>query len=332
MLKCLGMDRIDAGVPCSAKGFTDVSFSASESWLEIPAAEQPDRLAFVLLGDETVGPQLALLRSSPGSPTPAPVHLHASDTLRIVLRGEYRVGRDRYGPGSFRFQAGWRAYSGEDAKSSDGTWLLIVAGDRRGTRARLVDPVLENGAENRLVREMQAALQRSLGVAEDDWNSDDPRHTSGPSALQTTIGRVARSGKLHGSFGERSGWCATGPASAAAVGVLGDPVAGPVIVLSHTAARHVAMPQSRFGTELFRVIVAGSGETDGRLYQAGDMRLQPAHEWCGAVTAGSQGLQELLVFGDRRHLDPDVDEKGWPAELPGLVDGLVDHLTDPSAR
>lgn len=325
------MYRIDTGGTSSTTGFADVSFSASESWLEIPTAQQPDRITFLLLGDEKVGPQLALIRSSPGSPAPAPVHLHASDTLRIVLHGEYRVGRDRYGPGSFRFQAGWRAYSGEDAKSAEGTWLLIVAGDRRGTRARLVDPELENSAENRLVREMQAALQRSLGVAEDDWNSDDPCHTSGPSALQTTIGRVARSGKLQGSFTERSGWCATGPASTAAVGVLGDLVAGPVIVLSHTAARHVAMPRSRFGTELFRLVVAGSCEIDGRRYGTGDIRLQPGHEWCAPVIAGSQGLQELLVFGDRRRLDPAVDGKGWPAELSGFVDGLVEQLAGPAS-
>jgi hypothetical protein len=92
------------------------------------------------------------------------------------------------------------------------------------------------------------------------------------------------------------------------------------------------MPQTRFETEVFRMVVAGSCDIDGQIYEYGDIRIQRPGAACGPVVAGPNGLQEVLILGDRRHAVPTVENNEmWPATLGAIVDDLQGVLSAQSS-
>src|SRR5688572_23635358 len=97
-------------------------------------------------------------------------------------------------------------------------------GDRRGTRGRPA------GREDTEMDETNAYVAEVLGLG-GDLVSDDPADGSGPSALASTLGPPANSGKLNGSFAASDTWPTLCPGTRAAVTLMGDPECGPVVVL-----------------------------------------------------------------------------------------------------
>lgn len=297
--------------------YADLSFRHAGEWLHFGqelddlnvAGTENMAITFVSMGDEVCGPSIGFSAVPPGMHiATGPAHAHASDNFRISLLGELTMGKDRYGPGAFRFQEGWRTYPNDNNSCGpDGGWEIVMMADRRGTRGRIA------GAEDEVDDVLKAAAQsiaQMFGI-NGDIMSDDPKDGSGPSALATTLGPTTNSGKLNGSFAEADAWAEIGAGTRAAVSLLGEPTRGPVLVLSVSEPYRLVAPRCRFDTELLRMVVAGSCDVDGKVYEKGDTRVQRAGTWCGPVAAGPDGLQEVLVIGDRRHAEPTVEGGTW---------------------
>jgi hypothetical protein len=304
--------------------YIDVSFRKAQLW---PGQHGGMFLSVLLIGDDTSGPGLALTATAPGAESPTgKAHGHASDNFRISLRGSFLMGKEEYGPGAFRFQDGWRTYpSDNNACGPDGGWELTMMADRRGTRRREIQGWVAGSAE----AEAEFALQRYFAETfefDGDLVDADGTVSPGPSALLTTAGPTSNSGKLNGSFADADSWTSVSDSTRALVSVLGDAVQGPVIALAETSPHQVAASASYFDTELMRFVIAGSCGIDGRIYEAGDIRMQLPSKACGPVSAGPDGLQELLVFGDRRFIGAADDTAMWPANVSTIVGDLMETL------
>jgi hypothetical protein len=74
----------------------------------------PDDLGQILLGDETCGPIVSLITTIAGREFDMmPAHMHASDSWRVSLKGEFRMGNVSYPEARFRLQRGWKNYPGD---------------------------------------------------------------------------------------------------------------------------------------------------------------------------------------------------------------------------
>ena len=315
------------GLTFETTEFVELSFRALEGWTSFFNGAFSTN--FVTAGDQLTGPALGLVAYAPGEFPKGPPHSHATDSLRLCLRGEYGIARTSYRPGDFRFQKGWVPYV-DERFGVDGNWVLIMAGDRRGSRARPVDEELANSEMEMMIRQMSKSLTTSFGIEVDDWISDDPADTAGPSALVGTIGAPTASGKIDGSFADRDKWAAVGAGTRAAVTLLGAPHTGPVVVLSSTEPNERASARCAFDTEIVRMVVRGGCTIGDRSYEPGDIRIQLAGTWCDDVVAGPDGVDQLVVVGDRRHASATVDpalEGQWPAGLASTVAQLAGRLS-----
>ena len=319
MFKVIGPTR-------ATNQYCDLSFSCPEHW---PARVDVLAAGAVLIGDDECGPAIGVTAISPGDlADDAPAHAHGSDNFRIVLRGELTMGRERYSDGRYRFQAGGVPYPGESNDATNGMWMLVLMADRRGMRRRLAQPLEPGSVEDLIEHELHLYMSKALEVAGDLVDPDD---SCGPSAIATTLGRVSNGGKLNGTFDDETSWTRVSPTTRAAVTLMGERERGPVVVLSATDPLARAMPPCRFDTEVFRLVVAGDAAIGDRILSQGDMRVQQAGEWSDPVTAGPNGLRELIIIGDRRFATPDVDVEGdaesaWPHTLGAVVSVLSNQL------
>lgn len=309
----------------------ELSFRRRTGWMPIvPGVLDYDAL---VMGDEPSGPMLAFIACEAAPFPPAPAHGHASDSLRLCICGHQLQGGKSYGPGEFRIQEGWVPYAAEGF-GDDGMWGIIALADRRGARTRHADPTRDVTPSEMRFRTAQKERNRAFGIEIDDMLSDEPSHTAGPSAVATTLGPLGNSGKLDGSFADRSSWLSIGPSVQIVVALLGDAVTGPVFVFVATEPGAVAMPSCRFGTELARIVVAGGYDAGGTRLAPGDARVHAAGARCDAVVAGPEGLHELIVLADRRHAEAIALDGGrisWPAAIGTLVRNLTHELTSRSA-
>lgn len=309
----------------------DFSFRALDGWKAMYDGVLTVNIA--LAGDALKGPSFGLTAYKPAGFPPGPNHAHASDSLRVVVKGGHTTGRKVYGPGEFRFQKGWGNYAGEgyDEDAPD-SWVLIMTGDRRGVRIRFADEELVSNGTQATFNAASRELHEYFGIEVEDTISDDPEHTAGPSAVATTIGPLSNSGKIDGSFAARESWDAVGTGIQAVVALMGDPEVGPVVVLSATEPNQVATARCRFDTETVRMIVRGSCTIDGHTYEPGDLRIQRPGEWCEETIAGPDGLDEVFVVADRRHADPTMDgSEAWPARVGEKARDLTAELPEPAA-
>jgi hypothetical protein len=108
-----------------------------------------------------------------------------------------------------------------------------------------------------------------------------------------------------------------------------------VVVLASTEPLRLATPATSFETDVLRVVLSGSFEIDGRLYEPGDVRVQRAGTWCESIAAGPDGLEEIIVLGDRRSATPQLEgTEGWAGALDTIVAQLrsqLDRATAPSS-
>ena len=302
--------------------YTELSFRHRDTWRSF-ASEGPlsDVVSMIiLLGDERCGPVLGFTALAPGVDCPlGPAHGHCSDNFRVSLRGDLTMGREIYRPGGFRFQEGWKTYpTNNNSCGPEGGWEMELFADQRGMRASAVagGPELEM-----LLVEGGRMLAGMFGL--DDLVAEPPPDICGPSALATTLGAADNSGKRNGSFADASAWRSVDDATTVAAGLLGEPTCGPVVLLADTAPNQIAFPAARFDTEVFRLIVAGSCAIGDRTYELGDMRLQRSGTDAPPVIAGDDGVQQVIVLGDRRCARPTVGGTTW---LHALVAELSDEL------
>jgi hypothetical protein len=323
--------------------YADLGFRSTACWHHLEGLGQIE-LTLVLLGDEVRGPAICLTALPPGADTGARhTYAHASDSLRMQLSGDMSIGEDRYRPGDFRFQRGGLPYPGDSRSSGPfGSWQMVMLADRRGVRVRLADedapkdPVamVSRDAEGARLLLAQVELAQVFGIGGDP-QSNDPGDAPDHPSLVTTLGDVEPSGKVDGSFADQESFNAVGEHARAAYALLGDPVAGPVVVLASTEPLRLATPATSFETDVLRVVLSGSFEIDGRLYEPGDVRVQRAGTWCESIAAGPDGLEEIIVLGDRRSATPQLEgTEGWAGALDTIVAQLrsqLDRATAPSS-
>lgn len=309
-------------------GGVRLSFRETGQWTMPPALRKavrpggnPFDVTALLFGDELKGPALLFFSVNPGVSLPdAPAHAHASDNFRMSLRGVLPMGSERYGPGEFRLQRGWKAYASDNyANGPQGGWSVLLFGDRRGVRTRHVSAdAPPHDAADQLLAEW-------LGIT-GDLTSSDPADTSGPSAISTNLGQF-RGARVNSSFARAGDWPTVSPGVRSAGSLLGDPTSGPVLLLVDSDAAAATSRGQVFDTEVFHLVVSGTCSIDGVEHTAGDMRLVPAGCRVPEVVAGPDGLQEMVVLGDRRGAAVPVPTTGWPAGVGELVDGLAREIT-----
>lgn len=295
----------------------DASFRSPATW---PGAFAGMSFTAITLGHETCGPTISLMLMAPSTPAPlGPAHAHGADNFRVSLLGQFEMGTRSYGPGEFRFQQGFRPYPGDNSSHGpDGGWEIILMADQRGTRARYV------GREDGTLDGANAYVANALELGGDLL---DPNDTCDPSALSITLGPADNAGKLNGSFADSRKWNALGKHRRVIVSLMGHRTVGPVLMLSIVSPRQIAMPACRFDTEVFRAVIGGNCEIEGRRYNPGDIRVQRAETWCGPVLAGPSGLQEMLVIGDRQQARPWSQDKEWSSGLAEFTSMLSEKLS-----
>ncbi|MEX1008110.1 MAG: hypothetical protein WD271_09745 [Acidimicrobiia bacterium] len=316
MLAALGID-LDANT-------VDLSFR------EPPLSDRSGRPLMFGMGDAVAGPLLGLFYDAPstpeqlaGPPDLAPAHSHSCDNFRICMKGELIVGQERYRHGEFRLQQSGRPYGQDgDAPHVDGNWRIIFFADRRGHLVRPTNPDIRAQ-----YRAAAPASQERYGDLLPELLDDDDGGVVGMVTNLTTP--LSKLGHIDGSFRDAETWDTLG-ASKVAAALLGLPDLGPVVLLLRTPAAQIAAPACTFGTEGFRLIVAGSYTLDGRARTTGDMRFQAADTPWERVVAGPDGLDEVVILGDRRGAFATLhDESGagaWTRDFDSLLSSLRGRL------
>src|SRR3546814_369970 len=117
---------------------------------------------------------------------------------------------------------------------------------------------------------------------------------SGIAAINTSVGQ-GENGFVRGTIAKLE----RGNAGALS-GVLGDEHAGPAVHVIHGAAGERIVPPARWSTEIVTLVVKGSATIDGKPYGAGELRIQREDTPMGAIIAGENGVELVLVVADRR--------------------------------
>jgi hypothetical protein len=319
MFAALGMD-LDADT-------FDLSFR------EPPLSERSGQPMLLGMGDPVAGPLLGLFYDAPstpeqlaGPPDLAPAHSHSCDNFRICMKGELIVGQERYHHGEFRLQQSGRPYGQDgDAPHVEGNWRIIFFADRRGHLVRPTNPEIRAQ-----YRAAAPAISERYGDLLPELLDDDDGGVVGMVTNLTTP--LSKLGHIDGSFRDTNLWGTLGGSKVAAA-LLGLPDLGPVVLLLRTPAAQVAAPACTFGTEGFRLVIGGSYSLDGRERTMGDMRLQTSNTRWAPVIAGADGLDEVVILGDRRGAAPSVKSgepsaEAWAGGFDALLDGLRERLRE----
>jgi hypothetical protein len=298
--------------------FVELSFASADSWATPSYLRAPTRtdgaapaVAALLLGDAVRGPLIVLTAVQPGTEPPyVQPRGHASDNFRVSLRGTLPVGSERYSEGEFRFQRGWEPYAGDSyARGVDGGWTVLCFADRRGVRDRFARPdALEQIPGD-------ANLAAWLGI-DGDLISYDPRDTAGDSALAVTFAS-SRGSHVNGAYAQAHSWVAVGDATRAVGALMGDRRRGPLMILARTSSNRLSASRFTVSTEVMHVVVRGTCTIGDRVHGTGDVRVTRADVARDPVVAGPDGVDELIVFGDRRGAHPRFLEgpEGWPTVI-----------------
>lgn len=296
----------------SVEGHIDASYRDRGGWSEELGAQ----VLAMMVGDEHCGPFLVLSYVEP-SDEQMPLsfaHAHASDTWRISVRGTTNMGRDAYGQGQFRFHDGGVPYASDNfAWGPEGGYGIIMFADRRGFAIR---PVQAEIAE-KVVPE-QSAAGAFLGI-----DLQDP--CPGAPAIATTMGPTTRA-HLDGGFDRSEEWDEIAPGVRMAAGVAGEPERGPVLVFLDCAAGCEAVPTRVVGTESIVALVTGSIDAGGTTLAQGDVRLEEAGVEHGALVAGPEGAQLVVIVADRRALSSALDDGALSAALGAALSTVLPEL------
>lgn len=307
------------------RGLDNAGDSFDVSYRKPPLSERNHMPLMIGIGDETVGPMVGLFFDAPstpeelaGPPDLTPAHGHVCDNFRIVMKGELWVGQERYHHGEFRLQRSARPYGADgDAPHEEGNWRIISFADRRGSRVRPTNPQLRAEVEN------DEALERQREM----WGMPEilPANDPGVNGLVTTLDKPwSRVQHMDASFSEADTWLSFGDGGHLAVSLLSVHDVGPVYIVQRTPAGQMATPAMTFGGDVFRCVISGSHQRNGETLEMGDCRVQAGGIAWDAVVAGPQGLDEVIIIGDRTGAIPTVegDDNGWGVRLAEIIDEL----------
>jgi hypothetical protein len=296
-----------------------------------PLSERSAAPVLLGMGDPTAGPLVGLFYDAPstpeqlaGPPDLAPAHSHPCDNFRVVMKGELWVGQERYHHGEFRLQRTGRPYGRDgDAPHSEGNWRIIFFADRRGHRVR---PTNQQLRAEYASAEAIARTKEHFGTVLPVVLADED---DGVDGLVTTITKpFSRLGHIDSSFDESGEWEPVGDSGRISVSLMGVHDVGPVVVLQRTPPGAVATPAVTFGSDVFRCVIRGSYERAGETVQMGDTLTRAEGRPWEQVVAGPDGLDEVIIVGDRRgaYPEPIGADTGWAEAVGDLVTRLQADL------
>ncbi|WP_404477939.1 hypothetical protein [Novosphingobium sp. BL-52-GroH] len=278
-------------------GHSDLSFRDPTGWTRVSAGDGSPPSLWISLGDPQAGPAVQL-----GICPPVPqamwldTHYHATDQLRAVVQGGFQLQRKRMGPGDFGYQASGIPYREGLVDGGDAPlWMFAVHGDRRGARSTTTrhDGSFELGE----VAEDQ--LDRPVASPDDPYWRDVPGGARGVSALAISEGRAV--GGFHwGCFDDAQDWHELAPGVRVCAAVLGDALAGPVVLMIRAAPGATILPEHVAGSEVVLVPFAGSLHSGFSRIAPGDVRIVPASARMTAIVAGEAGVDLIYMIADRR--------------------------------
>jgi hypothetical protein len=314
-----------------SRGFEIPGEAFDLSFRKPPLSERSHMPMIIGIGDPVYGPMVGLFFDGPSTPEElagptdlTPAHSHPCDNFRIVMKGELWVGQERYHHGEFRLQQSARPYGADgDAPHVEGNWRIISFADRRGSRVRPTNPELRSQVEN------EEALQRSKEMYGDLMPEILPPNDPGVNGLVTTIDKPwSRVQHIDASLSEADSWLPIGDGGRIAVSLMAAHDVGPIYIVQRTPAGKVATPALTFGSDVFRCVISGSHGRGGQTIEMGDTRFQAAGVPWEAVVAGPDGLDELIIIGNRQGAKPQVvgDDTQWASEFGDIVDELTRRL------
>jgi hypothetical protein len=288
------MYRILSSTPMEpVDGHVDITYTDRSGWAQDLGAT----ILGIMTGDEQCGPFVVLSYVEPMQEQ-MPLsfaHAHASDNWRISVRGTTNMGRDAYAQGQFRFHDGGVPYASDNfAWGPDGGYGIIMFADRRGFAIR---PVKDDIAAR--ITPQQQAAGAFLGI-----DMQDP--CPGAPAIATTMGPTTRA-HLDGGFDSSQEWDEIAPGVRMAAGLAGEPTCGPVLVFLDCEAGCEAVPPHSVASETIVAPVSGSVEVSGSSLVQGDVRVEESDVAHPAFVAGSDGVQLVVIFADRRALRAALD-------------------------
>ena len=118
--------------------------------------ERALKTAMWFLGEEEDGPMIVCIDLPPnttGHVTPA--HKHASDQVRIIVSGTFKIGNDWLKPGDIRFQQAGKIY-GPEMTGPEGSRQILFFNKRNGVVADYVKTGVEPAGQAllKLIAEM----------------------------------------------------------------------------------------------------------------------------------------------------------------------------------
>ncbi|MBW8825326.1 MAG: hypothetical protein JF603_03090 [Acidobacteria bacterium] len=316
----------------TARGFElDDNQVVELSFRKPPLSEWNHKPFRLYIGDDDRGPGVGLFFDAPSTPEEmaapidlTPAHGHVCDNFRIVMKGELWVGRERYHHGEFRIQRSARPYGADgDAPHPEGNWRIIAFADRRGARTRPTKPELRAQVEND-----EAIQKQREATGFDILPPNDP----GINGLVTTLDKPwSKVQHIDASVHDAGEWPAIGDGGRVCVNLLADHEVGPIFIVQRTPAGAMATPRMTVGSDVFRCVISGSyRREDGEIVEMGDGRAHaPGVPW-EAVTAGPDGLDEIIIIGDRSGRQATVEgpDNGWAERIEELVQTLLPGLAD----
>jgi len=316
-----------------SRGFEIPAEAFDLSYYQPPLSERNHMPMLIGIGDQRVGPMVGLFFDAPstpeelaGPPDLSPAHAHVCDNFRIVMKGELWVGQERYHHGEFRLQRSARPYGADgDAPHVEGNWRIICFADRRGSRVRPTNPEMRAKVEN------EEALNRAKEMYGDLMPEILPPNDPGVNGLVTSIDKPwSRLQHIDASLAEADSWLQVGDGGRIAVSLMGVHDVGPIYVVQRTPAGKMATPAMTFGSDVFRCVISGSHRRNRETIQMGDARFQAARIPWQAVVAGPDGLDEVIIVGDRTGAVPTVEgeDNGWGERFGEIVEGLRTGLKE----
>jgi hypothetical protein len=103
---------------------------------------------------------------------------------------------------------------------------------------------------------------------------------------------------------------------------------GPVVLLQRTPPGVTATPAVTFGSDVFRCVIRGSYQRAGHTMQMGDTLTRAEGRLWDEVVAGPDGLDEVIIVGDRRGALPEATgaDAAWAETVGDLVTRLQADL------
>jgi len=309
-------------------GPVDLSFHSPDEWA--PYTIRSDaKVNAISMGDEERGPLITMIQTPRFGHEIDPdqgfgeetVHKHSSDGLRLVIKGDFRVGREHYNPGEARLQAGAEFYGPEAygtrvSKGNEDLFVVVAFMDKRGWPIALADPQAQAMVDK--LQESNSPVFDKIRLPETLPASD------GYTGLVTSQSVPVRRGFIDLSCAKTEGWQDFGDhKSMIALG--GDKDVGPVIVVTSAGPGATLYPATVFQTEAAIFVTNGSCMFAEKEFVPGDVRLLPAGTPVGEVVAGRDGAGLYMILGDRSRLLSGLKngvEDIWTAWLAAMTESL----------